>query len=1105
MDEWALEFRLLGPVEVWSNGERLPLAGAKQRAILAILLLHANRVVPRERLLSDVWGTRAGESEHSLDVHISRLRKTFERSGNGGVLVRRGRGYLLSVDPSAIDLERFRRLLRDAGEAAAVGRPVEEADLLREALGLWHGRALSDVGDDEVARSEIAGLEELRLAALEQRIDAELALGRDAHLVGELEALVCEHPLRERLRAQLMLALYRTGRQADALSLYSQTRRFMVDELGLEPSGDLRELQRRILVQDPTLTPSGSDVEAPDNGPDAAPERSPRKRFGRLLFAAAGVVIAAGVAASVALLTGGSTSHVVSDGFSVAFLDARSGKLLGTAPAAAGASEVRFGAGWVWDNRGSGVLSRIDPNTFRVTRSISAGGTMGPFAVGQGAVWLLADDSQTLLRLDLHYGVVTKRIALPRVSRPRIGAIAESAGIAVGAGSVWVAHGLAEVDRVDPATGRLLHRFSLDDASLVAYGGGAVWAGSSDLGTIAKIDPRTNAIVTTARIRPWICCLAVGGGYVWASNSERIWKLSTGGQLLDTVKTLSETGEIAYGDNALWFTNDAAGTVTRVDAQTDTTRQYHLGHLLTGIGVRGRIVAVSVSPNATDLVKNVHGKVLQIRFSQDWIDDTDPAVAAAPGTNEWPWLQQLFYATGARLLSYRDAPAPAGWRLAPEVAATLPAVSRDGRTYNFEIRPGFRFSPPSNQPVTAQTFQYSIERALSPQLGLNAPAVAVASDIVGVRAFRAGRASHITGITTRGNKLVITLVHRAPDFPERIALSYFSAVPIGTPVVANGLRDPIPSAGPYYLTVNSGGVAAVLRRNPNYHGPRAQNLDAVIYRTQPQIGDAVAAIARGRADNIAEPDSTLAPTSQLARAYGQKVAGQRRYVLAPMLATDELVFNTEQGLFRDARLRRAVNLALDRPALAAALGDLVTDRILPPGIPGFQNQHVYPLNGPDLRRARALAAGHGGRAVLAVCAQPACLELGRIVAADLARIGIHLALHQYAGDIASTTHRRAADIVLVRAFAPYPDPIATLQAALGNHDARNIAALAQLDRRQRLDPAEQADLGLIRTQAPVAAFGTPTIPELFSSRVGCKTFQPLFYGVDLTSLCLRSG
>jgi DNA-binding SARP family transcriptional activator len=243
-----MDFRILGPLEVYDNGRALTLGGAKQRALLAILLLHANEVVPAERLLEDLWGDRQPSSgAKALHVFVSQLRKAI---GEDRVVTQRP-GYLLRLDPEELDLNRFQRL-REQAESA---EPHEAGAILREALSLWRGAPLVDMAYESFAQSEITRLEELRLSVVEQRIDADLALGRHAELVGELEALIKKHPLRERLREQLLLALYRSGRQAEALAAYQEARAALVEELGIEPGKALRDLHRAILRQDPVLDP----------------------------------------------------------------------------------------------------------------------------------------------------------------------------------------------------------------------------------------------------------------------------------------------------------------------------------------------------------------------------------------------------------------------------------------------------------------------------------------------------------------------------------------------------------------------------------------------------------------------------------------------------------------------------------------------------------------------------------------------------------------------------------------------------------------------------------------------------------------------------------
>jgi DNA-binding SARP family transcriptional activator len=252
-----MEFRILGPVEAVAAGRVVRLGGGRQRALLTLLLLHANQRLSSERLLDELWGERPpATAAKTVQVHISRLRRALAHgapSGSGGLVLTREHGYELRLDPERLDARRFERLVVEGRSELAADRPQRAGPLLEEALALWRGEPLGGLAYEPFAQREIARLEELRIAARELLVEARLALGRHAELVGELERLVAEHPYRERLRAQLMLALYRSERQADALQAYQNARMTLVEQLGIEPGERLRELERAILAQDPGL------------------------------------------------------------------------------------------------------------------------------------------------------------------------------------------------------------------------------------------------------------------------------------------------------------------------------------------------------------------------------------------------------------------------------------------------------------------------------------------------------------------------------------------------------------------------------------------------------------------------------------------------------------------------------------------------------------------------------------------------------------------------------------------------------------------------------------------------------------------------------------
>jgi DNA-binding SARP family transcriptional activator len=254
-----MEYRILGPLEVGAPGEPLALGATKQRAVLAALILQHNEAVSRERLIDEIWGDRAPDTAvKAVQGHVSRLRRVLPPDS----VLTQPPGYALNVDPIAIDLHRFEQL-RDVGQAALeAGDHAEASSALGDALSLWRGPALAEFANDPFVWREGLRLDEARLAALELRIQVDLALARHAELIGELESLVKQNQLRERLRQQLMLALYRSGRQAEALEVYRDARRTLSEELGIEPSPLLQELERQILQHDEGLLVGHPDAGA---------------------------------------------------------------------------------------------------------------------------------------------------------------------------------------------------------------------------------------------------------------------------------------------------------------------------------------------------------------------------------------------------------------------------------------------------------------------------------------------------------------------------------------------------------------------------------------------------------------------------------------------------------------------------------------------------------------------------------------------------------------------------------------------------------------------------------------------------------------------------
>ena len=273
-----MDFRILGPLEVLDEGRPIALGGSRQRALLALLLVHANETLTTDRLIDELWGERPpAKAAKTVQMQLSRLRKALAgEAGNGsaGVVVTRERGYELVLDPERLDAQRFERLVAEGRSELAADRPGRAVAALEGALSLWRGQPLAELAYEPFAQREIARLDDLRGTALEALIEAKLALGGHAEVVGQLEALIGDHPYRERLRAQLMLALYRSDRQADALQAYQDARRTLVEELGIEPGERLRELERAILAQDPELHLAAEEPTAAES-----PVETPRSAF----------------------------------------------------------------------------------------------------------------------------------------------------------------------------------------------------------------------------------------------------------------------------------------------------------------------------------------------------------------------------------------------------------------------------------------------------------------------------------------------------------------------------------------------------------------------------------------------------------------------------------------------------------------------------------------------------------------------------------------------------------------------------------------------------------------------------------------------------------
>jgi DNA-binding SARP family transcriptional activator/streptogramin lyase len=551
-----VEVRILGPVEVWVDGKPVDL-GVRQRALLALLVLHRGEVVSTDRLIGELWAKGPPPTAAKvLQNLVSQLRRALGPEFDGAV-VTRPPGYALELAEDAVDANRFERLAA-AGRRELESDPAEAAERLRTALALWYGTPLAEFAYEDFARHEIARLDELRLAALEDRIDADLRLGRHAALVPELETLVAAHPLRERLLGQQMLALYRAGRQADALAAYRNARTAVREELGLEPSLALRQLEQAILSQDPAL---------------GEPSRLPRPPVGRRRL---GLVVAAAVAAIAAVSVG--LVLALRDGSSVAVLpnsiveiDPATNRVVDSIVVGGEPGQVRLLAGGVFvTSVKNETLARIDVRTGDVTTSGEHAAGPGIAAAGD-QLWVGSESRAEVTRVDPRSLYAIERIRLAdRLPRELVHALP-----ALGAGSLWVSEvAPSAITRWSLRTHRLIRRYQLAPLEFpveITFGDGAAWVALFEPDELLRIDAVTGA---TRRISvgPGPTNPVLGFGSVWVTSTEQgtVWRINA---LSQRVERVIDVGTVAFGvavgGGSVWVGDYCHGAIARIDPKTN--------------------------------------------------------------------------------------------------------------------------------------------------------------------------------------------------------------------------------------------------------------------------------------------------------------------------------------------------------------------------------------------------------------------------------------------------------------------------------------------------------------------------------------------------------
>lgn len=582
----GLRYLILGPLEVREGETEVALRGGQQRKLLAILLLHAGEAVSTDRLIEELWqGKPPSTAAKALQGYVSSLRKQLGQETVETV----GAGYRLDVAPEQIDAGRFEELLAEA-------RRLERAPAaakVREALALWRGPALADFAYDDFAQHEIERLQELRLSCIERRIDLELALGHHDDLVPELEALVHAHPLRERLRGHLMVALYRSGRQAEALDAYRAARTVLRDELGLEPSEDLQALQRAILDHDASLA-APQRVDLP-SAPVGTRRLSAGSRLRHPLAAiAVGSAILLGTAAVLVLsLRSHNVSAIVVPPNSVARINAAGTGVESFVGVGRGPTAIAVGAGGVWvANAEEGSVTRLAPATGKFVATIGTGAEVSDVAVGFGSVWVADGNDGTVTQIDPRLNALAQPIPIPLGSRRAL-APNPVFYVAVDRHYVWATCG-DQLVRIDPKTDRVDRYLTVGTPTGLTTGGGSVWV-TTQSEFLLRIDPRTVQKTDSQLLAEGVGDPVYADGALWLINQGEVQDIApTTLGVVDTVQLRGDhPSSLAAGNGAIWALG-YGGSLSRLTAGAGVTATLQIGKGTSAVAAGGGATWVAV-------------------------------------------------------------------------------------------------------------------------------------------------------------------------------------------------------------------------------------------------------------------------------------------------------------------------------------------------------------------------------------------------------------------------------------------------------------------------------------------------------------------------------
>jgi ABC-type transport system substrate-binding protein/DNA-binding SARP family transcriptional activator len=1111
--------------------------GRQGRLLFAYLVCEQGTLVPREALAAALWGDAPpATSDKALSVLVSKLRTLLGEQGVDGAraLTASFGCYRLDLpDDSWVDVLAAADAARTAEGALAAGDLAGAQAAASLAAAITRAPFLPGEDADwvEDKRRELA---DVRSRVLDVLADSSLRSGDAAESVKWAEQAVAHEPFRETGYRRLMAAHAAAGNRAEGLRVYERCRRLLADELGAYPSPETDSIYRALLEAPPpaprerAATAVADSAESspgalvrPELPPPPRGRASPRRRR---VVAIAAVAVAAGVVATVVAMRHDSAAQPPTIAVNSIVSLNSSGSVAATVAVGARPVAISSSGGALWiANLDDQSVTRVDLASGQVTRHVPIGGSPTGVAATRSAIWV-TDSGGRISKIDPTYDRLTET--------RRIDAFAPySSGttwpILAAFGSIWVVDPDGLLIQLDEKSARQIGSVDIgNEPSAIAAGADSLWVTNGADGTVTRIDPLT-LLATTVPVGHGPAAVAVNDAGVWIAN--------TGDNTL--VRIDPETNAVAetlhLGDAvtallatpaALWMANGDDGTVLRLDPHSGgVSRSIDVGGTPTALdSVAGQVwVTIAAAPPTAP----TSGGVAHLT-AQDDVPSLDPALSATSVA-----ATSIHYATCANLVTYRDEPAPAGSRIVPEVAESVPTPSDGAKTYAFTIRHGFRFSPPSSAAVTAETFKATIERVTDPRLA--SPVAESFSDVVGYRAYVDGKASGLAGVTVQGPTLTIRLSRPDGGFLADLASGAACATPQGTPAVGGGLND-VPSAGPYYVASYTPRQQIVLRSNPNYGGDRPHHLAELVVAIGTGSARALREIKAGTADYALDGlprdagprlESQYGPDSAAAK------SGHQQYFISPALGVRYLHMNIRRSLFSDVRVRRAVNYAIDRAKLAAQgerfaevnpfNAGAPTDDLLPPTIAGAADFKLYPVNGPDLARAQKLAGTLHATAIMYTPNLAPWLQEAQIVRQNLKPLGITVEIKEFPiGDFFTRIGRRDEPFDLAVSGWAFgsTDPAEALAIFDGSTISardnsnfsylddpgldRQIRSAAALSGARRYRAYEGLAFKVEKDLIPVAAFADNASRDFFSARMGCEVYQPVF-GVDLAALCLR--